>query len=47
MVVAYVDKNTNRSADWPADVMALFFEERTQMPAGNPGIVAAGLRTSG
>ena len=26
MVVAYVDKQTNRSADWPVDVMALFYE---------------------
>jgi acyl-CoA thioester hydrolase len=29
MVVAYVDKRTNRSADWPADAMSLFFEEET------------------
>jgi acyl-CoA thioester hydrolase len=27
MVVAYVDKNTNRAIDWPADTMALFFEK--------------------
>jgi acyl-CoA thioester hydrolase len=27
MIVAYVDKNTNRAVDWPADTMALFFEE--------------------
>jgi acyl-CoA thioester hydrolase len=26
MVVAYVDKNTNRTVDWPADTMDLFFE---------------------
>ena len=26
MVVAYVDKATNRATDWPADVMVLFFE---------------------
>jgi acyl-CoA thioester hydrolase len=26
MIVAYVDKGTNRSIDWPADTMALFFE---------------------
>ncbi len=26
MTVAYVDKQTNRSADWPLDVAALFFE---------------------
>ena len=26
MIVAYVDKNTNRATDWPADTMALFFE---------------------
>lgn len=26
MVVACVDKRTNRSVDWPADAMALFFE---------------------
>ncbi|MCC7449228.1 MAG: thioesterase family protein [Anaerolineae bacterium] len=27
MVVAYIDKNTNRTVDWPADTMALFFED--------------------
>jgi acyl-CoA thioester hydrolase len=27
MVVAYVDKATNRSADWPGCVMDLFFEK--------------------
>lgn len=27
MTVAYVDKQTNRSADWPLDVAALFFEQ--------------------
>jgi hypothetical protein len=27
MTVAYVEKKTNRSADWPAEVMALFYEE--------------------
>ena len=27
MVVAYVDKNTNRAAEWPADTMDLFFEK--------------------
>jgi acyl-CoA thioester hydrolase len=26
MTVAYVDKGSNRAADWPADVMALFFK---------------------
>jgi acyl-CoA thioester hydrolase len=26
MVVAYVDKSTNRATDWPADTMALFFK---------------------
>jgi acyl-CoA thioester hydrolase len=26
MIVAYVDKNTNRATDWPAETMALFFE---------------------
>ena len=26
MVVACIDKNTNRAMDWPADIMALFFE---------------------
>jgi acyl-CoA thioester hydrolase len=26
MTVAYVEKKTNRSADWPAEVMALFYE---------------------
>jgi acyl-CoA thioester hydrolase len=29
MIVAYVDKNTNRAMDWPADTMALFFEKGT------------------
>ena len=29
MTVAYVDKATNRAADWPADIMALFFEAET------------------
>jgi len=27
MIVAYVDKSTNRATDWPADAMALFFED--------------------
>jgi acyl-CoA thioester hydrolase len=27
MIVAYVDKGTNRAMDWPADTMALFFEK--------------------
>jgi acyl-CoA thioesterase FadM len=26
MIVAYVDKSTNRAVDWPADIMALLFE---------------------
>jgi acyl-CoA thioester hydrolase len=26
---AYVDKETNRAADWPLDLMALFFEKET------------------
>jgi acyl-CoA thioester hydrolase len=26
MIVAYVDKDTNRAVDWPAETMALFFE---------------------
>jgi acyl-CoA thioester hydrolase len=29
MIVAYVDKSTNRAADWPADTMALFFQDGT------------------
>ena len=29
MIVACVDKRTNRAIDWPADAIALFFEERT------------------
>ncbi len=29
MVVAYVDKSTNRAADWPAETMELFFEKET------------------
>jgi acyl-CoA thioester hydrolase len=27
MTVAHVDRATNRGTDWPADLMALFFEE--------------------
>jgi acyl-CoA thioester hydrolase len=27
MIVAYVDKQTNRATDWPADVAGLFFEK--------------------
>ena len=27
MIVAYVDKNTNRATDWPAETMAFFFEK--------------------
>jgi acyl-CoA thioester hydrolase len=27
MTVAYVDKDSNRATDWPADLMALFFEK--------------------
>lgn len=26
MIVACIDKNTNRAMDWPTDSMALFFE---------------------
>ena len=29
MIVACIDKNTNRAMDWPADTMALFFENGT------------------
>ena len=29
MVVAYVDKSTNRAIDWPADTMELFYEKGT------------------
>ncbi len=29
MIVAYIDRSTNRAADWPADTMALFFENGT------------------
>ena len=29
MIVACVDKGTNRAMDWPTDTMALFFEEGT------------------
>lgn len=29
MIVAYVDKTTNRPTDWPPDTMALFFETGT------------------
>jgi len=27
MIVAYVDKSTNRAIDWPAETMDLFFEK--------------------
>jgi len=27
MIVAYVEKSTNRATDWPDDTKALFFEE--------------------
>ena len=27
MTVAHVDKETNRAADWPPNLMALFYEE--------------------
>ncbi|MCI0708677.1 MAG: thioesterase family protein [Chloroflexi bacterium] len=30
MIVACVEKNTNRAMDWPADTMALFFENGTE-----------------
>ncbi len=29
MIVAYIDKGTNRPMDWPADTMALFYEKET------------------
>jgi acyl-CoA thioester hydrolase len=29
MIVAYVDKRTNRALDWPAETRALFFEDGT------------------
>jgi acyl-CoA thioester hydrolase len=29
MIVAHVDKETNRATDWPPDLMALFFEKNT------------------
>ena len=29
MIVACIDKNTNRAMDWPAETMALFFENGT------------------
>jgi acyl-CoA thioester hydrolase len=29
MIVACVDKGTNRAMDWPADTVARFFEEGT------------------
>lgn len=28
MTVAYVDRQTNRAADWPSDVSGLFFEKQ-------------------
>jgi acyl-CoA thioester hydrolase len=34
MIVAHVDKETNRATDWPPDLMALFFE-----PPPEPGAV--------
>jgi acyl-CoA thioester hydrolase len=33
MVVAHVDKATNRATDWPPDLMALFFEKEATSPA--------------
>jgi acyl-CoA thioester hydrolase len=30
MIVACVDRNTNRAMDWPPDTMALFFEKETE-----------------
>lgn len=36
MIVACVDKNTNRAMDWPADAMSLFIEdELTEVRTGN------------
>jgi acyl-CoA thioester hydrolase len=36
MTVAHVDKGTNRATNWPADIMALFFEaEASSSPAPN------------
>ena len=32
MIVAYVDKSTSRSVDWPPDTMALFFEKEQPEP---------------
>lgn len=29
MIVAFVDKPTQRAMDWPDDIMALFFEEKS------------------
>ncbi len=29
MIVACIDRNTNRSMDWPAETMALFYERET------------------
>ncbi|HXW97965.1 MAG TPA: thioesterase family protein, partial [Gemmatimonadales bacterium] len=29
MIVAYVDKKTNRASDWPAEHQALFYEKGT------------------
>lgn len=35
MTVAYVDRDTKRAADWPADVAALFFQkESAAAPSG-------------
>jgi acyl-CoA thioester hydrolase len=30
MIAASIDKNTNRTMDWPADAMALFFEKASE-----------------
>jgi acyl-CoA thioester hydrolase len=37
MIVAHVDKETNRATDWPPDLMALFFEHTPE-----PGAVRRG-----
>lgn len=42
MIVAHVDKETNRATDWPPDLMALFFEKTPE-----PVAVRRGRRDSG
>jgi acyl-CoA thioesterase FadM len=37
MIVAHVDKETNRATDWPPDLMAWFFEKTPELVAVRRG----------